>query len=183
MKRMLLAAALTVGVWLPSIAQAHFIWLVQKSEDGKQNVHVYFSEDAEADSPELLKKLDRLVAKQISATGDATELKLTTGMESLTTAIDPGKGAIVAAKIDYGVVARNESNRYFIVYNAKSGPALDNAAWTEDRHLEAPRRRPHPRTHVVRQGRSHRALEGQAGREVGSHRRDSRRRRREGRKR
>jgi N-acetylneuraminic acid mutarotase len=131
MKHILLAAALTAGVWLPSIAQAHFVWVVQKSEDGKQNVHVYFSEDAEADSPELLKKLDRLVARQISTMGDATELKLSTGMDSLTTTIDPGKGAIVAAKIDYGVVARNESNRYFIIYNAKSGPALDNAAWTK----------------------------------------------------
>ena len=114
MKRMLLAAALTAGVWLPSIAQAHFVWVVQKSEAGKNHVHVYFSEDAEADNPELLKKLDRLVTKQISAKGDATELKLSTGMESLTTAIDPGKGAIVTARIDYGVVARNESNRYFI---------------------------------------------------------------------
>jgi hypothetical protein len=129
MKRMLLAAALTAGVWLPSVAQAHFVWLVQQTENGKHKVHVYFSEDAAADNPELLKKLDRLVTKQISASGDATELKLTTGMESLTTVIDPAKGAIVAAKIDYGVVARNESNRYFIVYNAKSGPALDHPAW------------------------------------------------------
>lgn len=129
MKPILLVAATAAALCSPVVAHAHFIWLVQKSEAGQDHVHVYFSEDAEPDDPELLKKLDRLTARQVSAAGTTTELTLTTGPESLTAIVDPAKGSIVTARIDYGVVARNESNRYFVVYNAKSGPALNDPAW------------------------------------------------------
>src|SRR4051812_858226 len=125
MKRILPAAAVTFGLWLPSIALAQYAWLVQKTEAGKNQVHVYFSDDANAEHHEPLTKLDRIVIRQFAATGDATELKLRAGMESLTATTDEGGGPIVAARVDYGVVARNESNRYYIVYNAKAGPALD----------------------------------------------------------
>ncbi|OAI52776.1 hypothetical protein AYO47_05920, partial [Planctomyces sp. SCGC AG-212-M04] len=129
MKHVCLLAALTLGLWIPSIAHAHFVWLVQKSEAGGHSVHVHFSEDAEADNPELLKKLDRLLTQQISLMGDATELKPTLASESMTAKIDPGKGPILISRIDYGVVDRNESHKYFLVYNAKCGPAIDHPAW------------------------------------------------------
>jgi uncharacterized GH25 family protein len=129
MKHVCLAAALTAGLALPSTAYAHFVWLVLKSESGNSAVHVHFSEDAEADDPELLKKLDGLVTQQVSLTGDVTELQPTLASESLVATIDPGKGPIVVSRIDYGVIDRNESHKYFLVYNAKCGPALDHPAW------------------------------------------------------
>ncbi len=56
-------------------------------------------------------------------------MRLSAGKESLTSAIAADRGAIATGRFEYGVVARNESNRYFIVYNAKAGPALNDPAW------------------------------------------------------
>ncbi len=129
MKRFLLSVAVAAGICIPAVSQAHFVWLVQKTVMGQPQLHVYFSEDAEPDSPELLKKLETFVVRQSSTGGDARQLKLTTGPESLMAAIDTTQGSIVTGRIEYGVAARNPTNRYFIIYNAKSGPALDDPAW------------------------------------------------------
>ncbi len=129
MRRILLAATAAAALCSPVVAHAHFVWLVQQADASGRQLHVYFSEDAAPDNPELLKKLDRLTAWQVSAGGQSTELKLQPAAESLTASLASGQGAIATARIEYGVVARNESNRYLIVYNAKSGPALTDPAW------------------------------------------------------
>ncbi|HVJ66745.1 MAG TPA: hypothetical protein VM510_02105 [Caulifigura sp.] len=129
MKPIACFAVVAAALCSPAAADAHFVWLVQKAEMGQPHVHVYFSEDAEPDNPELLKKLDKFVVHQSQAMAAARPLTLTTGPDSLTSPINFDNGPIVTGRVDYGVVARNESNRYYIIYNAKSGPALGDPAW------------------------------------------------------
>lgn len=129
MKLIVLFAAAAAALWSPAAANAHFVWLVQKTEMGQPQLHVYFSEDAGPDNPELLKKLDGLVVRQSSNSGLTKDLNLKAAAESLISPIDAADGSIATARIEYGVVARNESTRYYIIYNAKSGPALGDPAW------------------------------------------------------
>lgn len=124
MKRALIIATLAAGLLTPAAARAHFLWLVQQ----KNTVHVYFSEDAGPDDPKLLDKLNGLVARQVAKMAE-TQLTLTKGGESLTSAIVPANGPIVTTRFEYGVVDRNPSNKYFVIYNAKSGPAVTDPAW------------------------------------------------------
>ncbi len=69
MKRFLLASALLTGLFCPARAEAHFVWLVQEAEGGQNRVHVYFSEDAGPDDPELLRKLAGFMVKQVATDG------------------------------------------------------------------------------------------------------------------
>jgi N-acetylneuraminic acid mutarotase len=127
MKRWLLASAALLAL-LPAAANAHFLWFVQAVQDGKTVVHAYFSEDAGADDPALLDRLTKLVAKQATAAGEAEELKLAKAEDSLTAALKGTGASIVVGHCDFGVIARGDA-KFKLVYYAKGGPSIDDAAW------------------------------------------------------
>jgi len=128
MKRWMLVGATLLGVLAPLTASAHFVWLVQKTENGARQVHAYFSEDAEPDDPALLDKLTSLTARQLTGKGEGVPLKLAKAEESLAATV-PGSGtSIVVGRCDYGVIARGDA-KFRLMYYAKSGPALGDAAW------------------------------------------------------
>jgi len=128
MKRMLLIATLAAGLLTPAAARAHFIFLVQKNDGGKPRVHVYFSEEAAPDNPELLAKLEGIAVNAVSPEGGATPVSVKPDANSLTGDLPTGT-RFTTTSFKYGVVARNESNKYMIIYHAKSGPALGDPAW------------------------------------------------------
>jgi len=128
MKRVLLAAAVAASFLTPAAARAHFIFLVQKQHDGKDRVHVYFSEEAAPDNPELLKKLDGMVVNAVSAKGAAAPVALKADENSLTSEV-PAGSPFTTSSFLYGVAARSESNKYLIIYHAKAGPVLGDPAW------------------------------------------------------
>ncbi|MBX3442429.1 MAG: hypothetical protein KF774_08475 [Planctomyces sp.] len=126
-KHWLLSAAACVGLALPSVAHAHFLWFVQKAESGQTEVHVYFSEDAEADDPALLNRLADLKAKRISPRA-VEELALTKGEDSLQAPLPADDANFVVGVCDFGVIARGDA-KFRLKYYAKGGPAITNPAW------------------------------------------------------
>lgn len=111
---------------LPNVAHAHFIWLAT-GEDGK--LHVYFSEGAEPDNPELLKYAEKAQVFQVVPKGKPQSLKLERGEESL---IAKPKGdanqSLFVAMHDFGVMERG-GTPFLLRYFAKTGPQAGQAAW------------------------------------------------------
>ncbi|MFK7779042.1 MAG: DUF4198 domain-containing protein [Gimesia sp.] len=80
MTLMLLSMILTV----PSVANAHFPWLLVKNDQqGSSQVHLYLSESAAPDKPEYLKSLTGIPVFQIMENSTPLELKTTKGKDSL----------------------------------------------------------------------------------------------------
>ncbi len=65
---------------MPRSAQAHFIWLAT-GEDGQ--LHVYFSESAEPDDPELLKYAEKAKVFRLKREGAAESLMLSRTKDGL----------------------------------------------------------------------------------------------------
>lgn len=128
MKRWMLIGAALLGVLAPLTANAHFVWFVQKDDNGTRQVHAYFSEDAEPDDPALLEKLTALTARQLTGKGEAVDLKLAKAEESLASTIPGSDTSVIVGVCDYGVIARGDA-KFRLKYYAKSGPALGDAAW------------------------------------------------------
>lgn len=111
---------------LPNVAQAHFIWMAT-GEDG--NLHVYFSEGAEPDNPELLKYAEKADVLQLRAQGKPRQLKLTRGEESLVAKLKgQDRGSVFVATHDFGVIERG-GTAFLLRYFAKTGPQLGQPAW------------------------------------------------------
>ncbi len=137
MKRFLpmMALGLMLAIGLPRAAQAHFIWLAT-GEDGQ--LHVYFSDSAEADDPELLKYAEKAKVTRIPRNGEPQTLTLTKGEESLFAKLENprAKNAIFTATQDFGVMERGGS-KFLLRYFAKTGPNLGRPVWKTDtqKHL------------------------------------------------
>jgi hypothetical protein len=127
MRRWFIHSAVAAALLAPTFAQAHFVWLVQTIQDGKPQVHAYFSEDAEADDPKFLDRLGGLVTEQVSK-GEAKAIKLEKDSDSLTAPIAGDQPSIITGKTDLGVMNRGDA-KFRLIYFAKGGPALENAAW------------------------------------------------------
>lgn len=133
MKRFLSFIALGIilaGGLFPPLAQAHFIWLAT-GEDGQ--LHVYFSESAEADDPELLKYAQNAKVTRVPQNGEPETLTLTQGEDSLVAKLENprARNAIFTATRDFGVTKRGEST-FLLRYFAKTGPEVGHKAWKTD---------------------------------------------------
>jgi N-acetylneuraminic acid mutarotase len=121
----LLSAAL-----MASAAQAHFLWIVPDSAEHPQQAHIYFSEEAAPDDPELLPKVSDSQVWILGGRREkshALELKLHEG--DLTVQI-PEKSAsqpLILQK-NYGVISRGDGP-FLLKYYAKTYPSVLPGSW------------------------------------------------------
>ncbi|MEO8497619.1 MAG: kelch repeat-containing protein [Planctomycetota bacterium] len=125
---MLLAVA--VALQLPSLANAHFLWLVRHvDKDTGEQLHLYFSELAESDDPDLLDRVADAKVWQVDATGETKQLSLEKGSESLLVKLgDAPKSSMFVLQRDLGVMERGGES-FLLRYYAKTGPVLGSNAW------------------------------------------------------
>jgi len=121
---------LAVVLAFPLCAQAHFLWLVrQTDQDAGDQLHLYFSEVAGADDPDLLDRVAEVVVWQVGPTGEPKQLKLEKGSESLLTNLaEAPAGAMFVLRHDLGVMERGGA-KFLLKYYGKTGPALGDPAW------------------------------------------------------
>jgi uncharacterized GH25 family protein len=119
----------------PQVAHAHFLWIVAggQSPDGK--VHVYFSESATPDDPDLL---DRIVKAKLhqAAPGQLTELALTKGEESLVAVPTGTASKAFFLSHAYGVLTRGEET-FQLKYHAKCYGSDQPQSWIAVANAEA----------------------------------------------
>ncbi|MBX3448593.1 MAG: hypothetical protein KF777_03485 [Planctomycetaceae bacterium] len=118
------AVALATG----AVAQAHFVFLVAgpSSPDGK--VHVYFSEEAEPDNPELLKRLNGIKVYEVR-NGEAQEVALALDKDSLAATPAASGSAVYLTSFNYGVLAKGDAP-FLLNYHAKAYNSADPRFWT-----------------------------------------------------
>jgi hypothetical protein len=119
----------------PQGASAHFLWIVAggQSPDGK--VHVYFSESAVPDDPDLL---DRVAGAKLwqASFGQVIELSFKKGEESLAaTSAGTGANAFFLSH-RYGVLTRGEET-FLLKYHAKCYASDRPQTWTAVGNSEA----------------------------------------------
>ncbi|OYW23525.1 MAG: hypothetical protein B7Z55_03460 [Planctomycetales bacterium 12-60-4] len=121
----LAAAAL---LFAPHGAQAHFLWIVAggQSPDGK--VHVYFSESAEPDEPELLNRVAKAKLHQVMP-GDLVELPLVRGEESLVASPSGTGPQTFYVSHTYGALTRG-GDTFLLNYHAKCYNSDQPMVWT-----------------------------------------------------
>jgi hypothetical protein len=64
----MLAGALSIVLFAPGLAQAHFLWLTCEREQSKPVVRAFLSETPIPEGPEFLKQIERA---RITAKGEA----------------------------------------------------------------------------------------------------------------
>jgi len=122
-----LLSALLVAL-TPLLAQAHFVWIVAGPTSPDGQVHVYFSEEAAPDNPELLTRIAHAKLHQAAA-GQLSELPLVRAADSLAaTPSGPGPKAFFLS-LNYGVLAKGEEP-FQLRYYAKSYDKADPRVWT-----------------------------------------------------
>ncbi len=112
----------------PQGAQAHFLWIVAggQSPDGK--VHVYFSESAEPDEPELLNRVAKAKLQQATP-GDTVELPLVRGEESLVGSPSGAGPQAFFISHTYGALTRG-ADTFLLNYHAKCYNTDQPMLWT-----------------------------------------------------
>ena len=117
MNRLLFTASLALFLQLSSVANAHFVWVVQNGE----TVQVHFSESAQSLEPELLKNVSTAsVWSVVSGTQGGVkflEIPLTLSEASLSGMMDPKSNAVVLSH-NYGVVTKGDLT-FLLKYLAK----------------------------------------------------------------
>lgn len=130
MKRKLLTAALLAAVaMMPSAAQAHFMWLSASADGTKLNL--YFSEEAEADDPALLKYTAGVTVHKLTANGKPEVVKLKATDDARSVSLKPGvaRKSLFVLKHDFGVISRG-GNTFLLRYYAKTGPRAGSEVWS-----------------------------------------------------
>ena len=122
----LLAVAVLAGV---SSAQAHFLWIAPDSSPKERRVHVYFSETAEPDDPELLSRLTGLKLQEISSDDKLHVLDLARDENSLV-ANPAGTETARSYSLNhtYGL-HRRDGEDYLLVYHGRMYPAVSTNKW------------------------------------------------------
>eukprot|EP00913_Durusdinium_trenchii_P028324 g26552.t1 len=126
--RLCVLAALAGLLTVPSAANAHFLWLATSDDGGK--LHLYFSEEAEADDPALLKYTEGVTVHKLTANGKPQVVELKTGKESKYAGLATGDAAksLFVLKHDFGVISRG-GKTFLLRYYAKTGPQLGSSVW------------------------------------------------------
>lgn len=127
--RILLFMLLGLGLTADS-APAHFLWLVVDGSEGQRQVHVYFSETAAPDDPDLLDRITGAKVWQLTPDGRTRELATRKGDESLVA--DPTVAAnsptLFGLDHTYGVITRGDET-FLLKYYAKTSQTADAAVW------------------------------------------------------
>jgi len=107
---------------------AHFIWITAgpQSSDGK--VHVYFSDAASPDDPDLLDKIADVTVWQCNQDGKPVALKTIKGSDSLIGEKQDGNGSVFVLTRDYGVISRG-GDTFLLKYHAKCQPLSNTTSW------------------------------------------------------
>ena len=104
----------------PSVAKAHFLWLLATAGPDGGKVQVFFGEVARPDAPQLLEKDARAQVWVVAARGDAKALELTKMTDSLeATLAGPLPPSTVILSHNFGVVSRGGAP-FLLKYYAKT---------------------------------------------------------------
>lgn len=123
-----LYALLLVLMVTPNPAWGHFLWITagEQAKDGK--VHIYFSEAAEPDDPDLLDKVIATKLWQQSSDGRLSFLKTAKDGDSIVAHPAPGVSPVFGLTYDYGVMMKGNET-FLLKYHAKCQPSTDPQAW------------------------------------------------------
>jgi uncharacterized GH25 family protein len=127
------AIAAAICLTLSNSVFAHFLWIVRAadSQANADRVHVYFSELAEPDDPDLLERFKEVTVWQVER--DKAPRKFTVAKEddSLTAVNEkPALDSLLVLHYDYGIVSRNNET-FLLHYYAKTGPEAGAPAWQQ----------------------------------------------------
>lgn len=121
-------AFIAVLLCVPTGAFAHFLWLIP-SKDGKK-LHLYFSEAAEADDPDLLKYAKGVAVRQITPQGTIKKLTLQLGKESYFANLNSKTDdkSVFVLHHELGVMSHGRIP-FLVQYYAKTGPTFQGTNW------------------------------------------------------
>ena len=126
-KAAVLAVALTAGV--ASQAAAHFLWLVPEAISVDAKVHVYFSDGAHPDRPELLDKVAKVQVWRMTEQRKFESVAVTKGENSLCASGLPNDmGSTYGLSHDYGISSKSGDPKR-IFFHAKAHTSADPATW------------------------------------------------------
>ena len=113
----------------PGVSQAHFLWLLTDTSGNSGRLRVFFGEAAEPDDPELLTRIAKARVWTIGSRGDAQEVPLKIGDESLEGML-PERSRQNPAVLNhtYGVFTRGDSS-FLLNYYAKTYPFALPGTW------------------------------------------------------
>lgn len=124
--------ALCCALWLTgsAVAQAHFLWLVSKSDDTRPTAAVYFSENASPDDPDLLDKVLKAEAFALAGRrGEAQALSLAKSGDALVAELTPEqRQAPIILRHTYGAMTRG-GDSFLLKYYAKTYPTALPGTW------------------------------------------------------
>lgn len=124
-------AAILLSLCLPSVTQAHFLWLLTESDGDAQRVQVFFGEAAEPDDPDLLDRVGGAGIWSVSSRGEPQKLTLKKDDDSLVAALTSRTAqSPVVLRHTYGVFTRGESS-FLLNYYAKTYPFALPGTWRE----------------------------------------------------
>lgn len=119
MRFVTLSTAALLMMFGVSTAQAHFLWVLGADQSKDKQVHLYFSESAAPDNPELLDKVKTAALWQVKD-GKAVELKSSRGEDSIVAQPLSTDGAqSYGVTQAYGVMTRGDKP-YFLNYVGRS---------------------------------------------------------------
>ena len=113
---------------MPTTGSAHFLWIASGSQAADGKVHVYFSESASPDDPDLLDRVVKLRLWQFSNSGTATPLTTAKDADSLVATPAAGDNSVFGLSHDYGVMSRGNET-FLLKYHAKGYPSADPKSW------------------------------------------------------
>ena len=98
---------LFIAAVLPAPCQAHFLWIVAGPQSRDGHAHIFFSESAEPDDPELLNRVADLKVWQSSQDGSVQSLDVTKATDSFVAVPKPGEGPVFGLSHTYGIIKRS----------------------------------------------------------------------------
>ena len=132
-KAVLVTVAIAVNVVATGFAHAHFIWLAPaRDAAGNTTLQVYLSEDAAPDDPDLLSRVQGLKVWQLAPGQEPQAVKLQRTDDSLEAHLSSlsAGGSVFVAAHDFGLFQPGDT-AFRLKYYAKTGPAIDHAAWSQ----------------------------------------------------
>ena len=126
---------LFIAAVLPAPCQAHFLWIVAGPQSRDGHAHIFFSESAEPDDPELLNRVADLKVWQSSQDGSVQSLDVTKATDSFVAVPKPGEGPVFGLSHTYGIIKRSGES-FLLKYQAKSQPSADPQTWRVIEHAQ-----------------------------------------------
>lgn len=155
MSRWIRSLTIAALVSLPQICFAHFLWIVPETAQpvaGKAptKVHLYFSENASPDNPDLLKKVKEPKLWWKTPKGTLETIVLKKGEDSLEGKLPAGTASgTFGLSHTYGAMTRGKET-FLLKYHAKGYGSTDPQTWAAVGRRCAPGRPEPTRSEVGR---------------------------------